>query len=86
VLKVQSPEGSRQWYYDRLIAGENFVSIRSDLSDLVETVAYYRAHPRLAESIARRGRELALSLSYEKEFAFALRAVRRAVSDNAGRA
>jgi hypothetical protein len=85
VLKVQSPEGSRQWYYDRLISGENFVSIRSDLSDLVETVAYYRAHPRLAESIARRGRGLALSLSYEKEFAFALRAVRRAFSENAGR-
>jgi hypothetical protein len=85
VLKVQSPEASRQWYYDRLIAGENIVTIRSDLSDLVEAVAYYRAHPRLAERIARRGRELALSLSYEKEFAFALRAVRRAFSENARR-
>ena len=83
VLKVQSPEGSRQWYDDRLIAGENIVSIRSDLSDLVEAVAYYRAHPRVAQRIARRGRELALSLSYEKEFAFALRAVGRAFSGDA---
>lgn len=80
VLKVQSPEGCRQWYYDHLVPGVNFVSVRSDLSDLVETVSYYREHPRLAESIARRGRELALSLSYDKEFAFALRAVARAFS------
>ncbi len=52
--------------------------VRSDLSDLVEVVAHYRKHARQAERIARRGRELALSLTYEKEFAFALRAVARA--------
>ncbi len=78
VLKVQSPEGCVQWYYDRLVPGENYVPVRSDLSDLVELVAYYRKHARQAERIARRGRELALSLTYEKEFAFALRAVARA--------
>jgi hypothetical protein len=78
VLKVQSPDHCVQWYYDRLVPGVNFVPVRGDLSDLVEVVAYYREHAQLAEEIARRGRELALALTYEKEFAFALRAVERA--------
>ena len=78
VLKVQSPEDCVQWYYDRLVPGVNFVPVRSDMSDLVDIVGHYRQHPREAEEIARRGRALALSLTYEKEFAFALRAVERA--------
>ena len=78
VLKVESPEGCRQWYYDQLVPGVNFVPVRSDLTDLVEIVSYYRKHPRLSESIAQRGRSLAQSLTYDKEFAFALRAVARA--------
>ncbi len=78
VLKVQSPERCVQWYYDRLLPGVNFVPVRSDLSDLAEIVSHYRQHPRAAEEIARRGRELALSLTYEKEFASALRTVARA--------
>ncbi len=78
VLKVQSPEDWRQWYYDQLVPGVNFVSVRSDLGDLIETVSYYRDHPLEAEKIARRGRALALSLTYEKEFAFARRVVARA--------
>ena len=80
VLKVESPEGCRQWYYDQLVPGLNFVPVRSDLSDLVEIVGYYREHPRLSESIAQRGRALAQSLTYEKEFAFALRTATRAFS------
>ncbi len=75
ILKVQSPEGCAQWYYDRLVPGETYMPVRSDLSDLVEVVAHYRKHARQAERIARRGRELALSLTYEQEFAAALRAV-----------
>jgi hypothetical protein len=78
VLKVQSPDRFRQWYYHQLVPGVNYVPVRSDLGDLVEIVAHYRERARLAESIARRGRELALSLTYEKEFAFALQASERA--------
>ncbi|MEO7725542.1 MAG: glycosyl transferase family 90 [Chthoniobacterales bacterium] len=78
VLKVQSPEGCRPWYYDQLVSGVNFVPVSSDLSDLVDIVSYYRERPRLAESIAQRGRALALTLTYEKEFASALRTVTRA--------
>ena len=81
VLKVESPEGCRQWYYDQLVPGMNFVPVRSDLSDLVEIVSYYRAHPGLSASIARHGAALAQSLTYEKEFAFALRAVSRALAN-----
>jgi len=80
VLKVESPEGCRQWYYDQLVPGVNFVPVRSDLSDLVELVSYYHQHPRLSESIAQRGRALAQSLTYEKEVAIALRTVARAFS------
>jgi Glycosyl transferase family 90 len=80
VLKVESPERCRQWYYDQLVPGLNFVPVRSDLSDLIEIVSYYREHPRLSEDIAQRGRALAESLTYEKEFAFALRAAARAFS------
>ncbi len=78
MLKVQSPEECRQWYYDQLVSEVNFVPVRSDLSDLVDIVSYYRERPRLAESIARRGRALALSLTYEEEFTFALRTATRA--------
>ena len=31
VLKVTSPDGWRQWYYDRLVPWENYVPVRADL-------------------------------------------------------
>ncbi len=80
VLKVQSPERCVQWYYDRLVPGVNFVPVRSDFSDLVDIVSYYRENAPLAEEIGRRGRQLALALTHEKEFAFALQAVTRALA------
>jgi hypothetical protein len=78
VLKVASPDGYRQWYYDQLRPWENFVPIHSDLSDLVEVAAYYREHDELAQRIARDGRQLALSLTFETEFAGAIEAVKNA--------
>lgn len=78
VLKVASPDSFRQWYYDQLVPGVNFVAVRSDLSDLVELVSYYRQHTREAESIAQRGRKVALSLTYEKQFVFGLETVAHA--------
>lgn len=80
VLKVASPDHCTQWYYHLLKPWENFVPVRSDLSDLLEVAAYCRDHDDLARSIAFRGRELALSMTYEKELTGAVETVRKAFS------
>jgi hypothetical protein len=78
VLKVGSPNGYAQWYYDRLKPWENFVPVHSDLSDLLEVAAYCRNHDDLARRIAHNGRRLALSLTFENEFKAAVKSVRKA--------
>lgn len=82
VLKVASPHHYAQWYYERLKPWENFVPIRSDLGDLLEVVAYCRDHDDLAQRVARNGRELALSLTFEKELAGAVKTVKKAFSQS----
>ena len=67
VLKVASPMGYRQWYYDRLIPWMNFVPIAADLSDLVDKVRWLMKHEDHAICIGNAGRELALSLDYDGE-------------------
>ena len=62
IVKVASPNGYRQWYYDRLIPWENYVPIRSDLSDLEQAVAWFARHDAEAQRIDARGRELAVSI------------------------
>ncbi len=78
VLKVASPECYRQWYYDSLKPWENYVPVRSDLNDLLETVSYCRKHDRVARRIARNGQRLARSLTYETELADAISSVKSA--------
>ena len=80
VLKVASPNHYAQWYYDRLKPWGNFVPVRSDLSDLLEVAAYCREHDGLAQQIAHNGRQLALSLTHESEFASAIERVKQAFS------
>jgi hypothetical protein len=67
VLKVESPFGYRQWYYDRLRPWWNFVPVKSDMSDLVSRVEWLQVHDDWARRIGERGRELALSLEHEAE-------------------
>ncbi|QWD62304.1 glycosyl transferase family 90 [Polynucleobacter sp. MWH-UH25E] len=67
VLKVDSPNQFRQWYYDKLVPWVNFVPVKSDLSDLVDKVHWLIAHDDEAQKIGLAGKELALSLSYESE-------------------
>ena len=83
VLKVASPSGYAQWYYHRLRPWENFVPVRSDLSDLLEVAAYCREHDNIAQRIARNGHQLALSLTFESEFNAAVKTVRKAFSTSA---
>ncbi len=67
VLKVTSPEGWRQWYYDRLVPWENFIPVRSDLSDLSRIVRWLVSHDAAAQRIGRAGRALADSMSFDTE-------------------
>jgi hypothetical protein len=67
VLKIASPHGYRQWYYDRLKPWENFVPVASDMSDLVEKVRWLKDHDRTAARIGKQGQKLALSLNYADE-------------------
>jgi hypothetical protein len=67
VIKVASPAGYRQWYYDRLEPYRHYVPVRADMSDLIERIAWCRANPDACIEIARAGRSLALSLTVEGE-------------------
>jgi hypothetical protein len=80
VLKVASPHGFRQWYYDALKPMKNFVPVAADLSDLVEKVEWLRENPATAEEIGQAGRALANSLTFEKEFTKAVRRVAESCS------
>lgn len=65
VLKVDSPFGFRQWYYDRLIPFETHVPVRADLSDLAEKLDWIRANDTECQAIAANGQALARSLDFD---------------------
>jgi hypothetical protein len=75
VLKIASPDGYRQWYYDRLKPWVNFVPVRSDMADLVEKIKWLQTHDDTARQIGERGRLLAESLEYQRELARAGRTI-----------
>jgi len=79
VIKIASPLGYRQWYYDRLEPWRHYVPVAADMSDLVERIDWCRGHPDACRDIAAAGRTFALSLVPETEYrrtaaAIALRA------------
>ena len=80
VFKIKSACSWRQWYYDRLVPHVNFVPIASDLSDLVETVTYYRENVPKAKEIAENGRSLANAMTYGAEVARAMRVIEDGVA------
>lgn len=67
VLKIESPHGFRQWYYDRLEPWVHYVPVRSDLADLEERVERVLEDDGLARSIGDAGRRFATSLDYGAE-------------------
>ena len=79
VLKIASPFGFRQWYYDQLKPWINFLPVASDMSDLVEKVDWLRAHDDAARQIGERGRALAESLDFEGELKRAGRVITAAI-------
>jgi hypothetical protein len=67
VLKILSPLGWRQWYYDRLKEWEHFVPVESPGDDLVEKVAWLRKNDDAAQRIGASGGALAQSMTFESE-------------------
>lgn len=81
-LNVKSERGFRQWFHDRLIPWENYVPIKSDLSDLEETVLYLKNHDDLAKKIGEAGRQLGYSMTLENEISNALPVILQCFDDN----
>ena len=67
VIKVASPRGFRQWYYDRLEPWRHYVPVAVDLSDLVERIEWCRGHPDECRAIASAGQALALAMTPAEE-------------------
>ena len=67
VLKVQSPVGHKQWYYDRMRPWIHYVPVAADMSDLMEKMEWLRSHDHEARAIGEQGRSLANALDFEGE-------------------
>lgn len=72
VIKVASPLGFRQWYYDRLEPWQHFVPVAADLSDLPDILAWCATHPRSCAAIAAAGQQVALAMTPATERSHAL--------------
>jgi hypothetical protein len=79
VVKVASPDGYRQWYYDRLEPWRNFVPVASDMSDLAEKILWLRSHDDDARRIGEAGKQLADALDYRGEILRAGRTIEDAL-------
>lgn len=75
IVKVASPTGHRQWYYDRLVAWENYIPVAADLSDFEETMDWVAAHPEEGERLAAAAASLAGGIQLQPALARAEAAV-----------
>ncbi|MBN9025858.1 MAG: lipopolysaccharide-modifying protein, partial [Rhizobiales bacterium] len=67
VLKVASPSGFRQWFYDEFVPWTHYIPVAADLSDIVEKVEWCRAHDQACREIAEAGQDLAQRQPRESE-------------------
>jgi hypothetical protein len=75
VLKVDSPLGYRQWYYDRIHPWEHFVPVKADLSNLAEQIDWVRSNDSRAREIAAHGQAFARTMTLESETSAAVDAI-----------
>lgn len=75
VIKVDSQQGYRQWYYDRIRPWEHFIPVKADMSDLVEKIEWARSHDAEARDIAANGQAFARSMTFESQTAWAVNAI-----------
>ena len=83
VLKVGSGYGFRQWYYDRLVPWLNIVPVAADGSDLLEKIAWLRAHDAAAQEIGRAARSLVEGMTLERELILARPTIAAALQEGA---
>lgn len=67
VIKIESPFGFRQWYYDALLPWQHYVPVQADLSDLREKIDWCRAHDQQCSEIAAAGRDFAVHRDFDTE-------------------
>ncbi|WP_051356698.1 glycosyl transferase family 90 [Azorhizobium doebereinerae] len=67
VIKITSPYGFRQWFYDALVPWIHYVPVKADLSDLPEKIAWCRANTDACRQIAEEGQRFALARTPETE-------------------
>lgn len=75
VIKVESQEGYRQWYYDRIRPWEHFIPVRADMTDLVEKIEWARSHDDEARRIAENGQAFARSMTLASETEYGVAAI-----------
>ena len=83
VLKVGSGFGFRQWYYDRLVPWLNVVPVAADGSDLLDKIAWLRAHDSAAREIGRAARSLVEGMTLEREMVLARPTIAAALQEGA---
>ena len=83
VLKVGSGFGFRQWYYDRLVPWLNVVPVAADGSDLLDKIAWLRAHDTAAREIGRAARSLVEGMTLEREIVLARPTIAAALQEGA---
>jgi hypothetical protein len=72
VIKIASPHGYRQWYYDKIEPWVHYVPVQADLSDLIEKIDWCRAHDKECRDIAHAGQEFARERTVSSEIADAI--------------
>lgn len=65
VLKVESQEDYRQWFYNRLEPWVNYVPVKGDLSDLLDKIEFLRKNDTLAENIHKNAVRIFHGIDYE---------------------
>ncbi|HCW07761.1 MAG TPA: hypothetical protein DGG95_10405 [Cytophagales bacterium] len=69
VIKIDSFQNFRQWYYDQLVPWKHFVPVKSDMSDLIEKLEWCKLHDKECEQIAKQAQQISHQIA-EKEFPF----------------
>jgi hypothetical protein len=67
VIKIASPLGFRQWYYEDLVPWTHFVPVAADLSDLADKIRWCRDNDEACRTIAANGKAFADGRTFEEE-------------------